>query len=428
MSLVARSIFPHAVREVPGVFPAMHWPSLGKVMAWEGGGLVLLTLLLDWFFPQALPDGWNAWIALVTFGPIYALGWAWVGLPFLLARDRVERFPVLLWWGATLLRGVLALMLSWSLNLFPGMLGDNHGWLIGLLLWAWAIASLYPGLRAHAVRHERMQPWRVDPIAPEWFVLATEFAVMLLGWALLALDSRDLRAAAGPWAGALVLPWLMITIIWALFARLRRVRDVGMSAPSMIFAGLLRGIVVVLGWTSATSMSSHTGGMTYAMSWFAGSTWPVAITATTYLYCLFLRAPAADARPLRRSIWAMSTAFCAEIILTIVVVALTSTWGVDRWDSALQVHHAVLALVLSWALVRVPFLVFAHPHRGVDTWRWPVFCVLSAGFAPVIHFVVDRGHTPELGTVYFQAIVLAIFGAGCYRWDARARARAGFES
>ena len=46
-----------AMSVTPKALPALHWPSFGAAMAFEGGGLVITTLLLEWTTATGEFDG-----------------------------------------------------------------------------------------------------------------------------------------------------------------------------------------------------------------------------------------------------------------------------------------------------------------------------------------------------------------------------------
>ena len=106
---------------------------------------------------------------------------------------------------------------------------------------------------------------------------------------------------------------------------------------------------------------------------------------------------------------------------------LTETrWLIDHGIGGLHAFYAVIPLLMAWLLVRVPAILLSDPRKGMSDWVWLGVCLLSSGFARVVHDFM-AGETAMLGTAYLQAAVASVVGAGLYRMDCRMRAQAGCE-
>lgn len=411
----------------PSALPSLHWPSFGKAMAFEGSGLVITALLLEWTTTTPEFDGsFYPWgIALLV--PGFLVGWLVITLPWMATRYLRERALGVSYVLPALVRA--AVTLAFARSLVTGDEAEQALFILGCLGGGWLLASIgiYSLLWSSARKQGRLEDPRALPFAPEVLLFAAMASLLVLvAW--LQVDPLVWESVSPPSLAAMAGIWAVGLLALCVFVATWRNRGREWTAPRLL---LLLSCWVAFVVIAHEPLLRHDGIAFWAELFFPGAhfgIWGVALAVvpSIYLYLVLLRDPRPFAEPLARSGWAMLTAFGAEALVLFVISDATVVWRTPLPDGELTAAHAWIPLVCAWALVRAPGLALDRRDRAMSDGSWLALCLLSTGFAPVVHFQLV-GETALLGTVYLQAAVASVIGAGLYRLDCRMRAQAGFE-
>ena len=408
--------------------PSLHWPSFGIAMAFEGSGLVITALLLEWTTVVPAFDGSFYPLGIAMLVPGFLIGWLVITLPWMASRYVRERDLGVGYVGPAVVR---ALVTFWSAQMICAEGEAREAlFILGCLGGGWLLASvgIYSFLWSHARKHGRLGDPRQLPIPPE-LVLFTALCCMLLVVAWLqvepivweSLSVKTLLTIASIWA----LSFLTFSVLVASWRSSGR----DWNAPRLLLAIFL--------WVAFTFLAhqpvlpNHAFGF-WAELFFPGARYGIwgiglVVVPSIYAYLALLRDPRPFAPALPRSGWAAFAAFGAELLLLVVLTDFTEThWLLEHGIGGLHASDALIPLVLAWLCMRGPAILLSDPRRGMSDWTWLAICVLSSGIYPVMHSMLV-GEVAMLGAVSLQAAYASAIGAGLYRLDCRMRAQAGFE-
>ena len=208
-------VHPHGLRTVPGPQPALHWPSLGRALAIEAGGVVVLAFLTGFF----LASGSSlALIGVQHLAPPYLLGWLLIVIPALQAQRAVRRFPWLVWLWVLVLRAAVLFLWLTVIDLVLGWwwIHGVEQWMSLAAVWVVLTQGVYPRAWARAAQTADLpDPQRVAPLAPEVRVAFVELLLLLP-----LFEPGELLTTCSWLAGTAA--WFPGFLLWKRWAQRRR--------------------------------------------------------------------------------------------------------------------------------------------------------------------------------------------------------------
>lgn len=411
----------------PKALPALHWPSFGKAMAFEGGGLVITTLLLEWTAATGDFDGEFFPWGFARLVPGFLIGWLLVTLPWMVGSYVRERDLGINYVLPAFARAVCTLLIA-------RVLAEDGPprqalFILSCIGGVWLIGSvgIYSLFWHEARKKGRLGDPRELPFPPEVLLFTTQISLLLVVvWIQVDPTTWEAADAITIWSMAGI--WSLGALVASVFAASWRMSGRVWTAPRLLLLAFVEVVFVFL--AHEPLLQGQTVGF-FATVLFSGAEfglWAVALALipSVYVYLAVLRDPRPFAPPFHRSGWAVLTAMGAESIIVLLLAESTPVWSPFTPRQDLTSLHALLPLALAWVILRVPTILLSHRDRGMSDWVWAAICLLSSGFAPVVHDWMG-GDANFLGTAYLQAAVASVIGAGLYRLDCRMRAQAGCE-